>query len=164
MLLRGASCVWMPVLFALAACDAVLGLEHVDYRESDAAVMDAADAARADATPDVTIDATADAPRRSTGDPTCDVRDDGKLHCTNRADAPLRAEPNSTAAIVNTLRTTKSYFECWGPGEPHAGGNSTWYYTLGEDTPAYGWLPGVMLNTPDEFDADPSAYGLRRCP
>lgn len=96
--------------------------------------------------------------------PTCNVHADGKLHCTNRDDAPMRSAPNAGAPVVNTLRTTSSWFSCWGTGERHAGGNDTWYYTLGDDNRNWGWIPGVMLNTPDAFDANPSAAGLKRCP
>lgn len=157
-------------LVSVVGCAGVLDLEPVDYRAavdagdaSDVAIdaQTNEDAANAnDATPG---DAAADA-RRSTGDATCDVQDDRLLHCTNRADAPLRAQPNAAAPVVNVLHTTSSYFSCWGIGEPHAGGNSTWYYALGDETATYGWLPAVMLNTPDELDADPSAFGLAKCP
>lgn len=75
----------------------------------------------------------------------------------------MRAQPNGGAAVVNTLRTTSSWFSCWGTGQLHAGGNTTWYYTLGDDNGNWGWIPGVMLNTPDAFDANPSGSGLRRC-
>lgn len=92
----------------------------------------------------------------------CGVRGDGKLYCTNRVVA-MHASPNAGSPVVNTLRSTTSWFDCWGTGEPHAGGNSTWYHTLGDDNGNWGWVPGVALNTPDAFDANPSAHGLRRC-
>lgn len=93
----------------------------------------------------------------------CNVQGDGRLHCTNRDNAPLRAAPSNGAAIVNTIRTTSSWFQCWGRGDAHAGGNSTWYFTLGDDNARWGWVPGVMLNTPNAFDANPAAHGLERC-
>jgi hypothetical protein len=102
-------------------------------------------------------------PPPPTGSPGCRVEADGKLHCTNRANAPLRSAPGGGAGVVNTLRTTNSWFSCWGTGELHAGGNTTWYYTLGDDNARWGWIPGVMLNTPDAFDADPTRHGLRAC-
>jgi hypothetical protein len=94
----------------------------------------------------------------------CEVRADKKLHCTNRQNAPLHSLPMESAPVVNTLRTTSSYFECWAFAEKHAGGNTTWYFTLGDDNPMKGWTPGVMLNTPNAFDANPTAFGLRNCP
>lgn len=93
----------------------------------------------------------------------CGVEGDGKLYCTNRDNVALRAAPNGGAAVVNTIRTTSSWFTCWGTGEPHAGGNSTWYFTLGDDNGNWGWVPGVSLNTPDAFDANPTAHGLKAC-
>lgn len=152
-------------IVAVTGCAAVVDLERVSYRETDAdAGVDAGVPIDAMVVSDATIDRDADAGWLDTGDPTCGVRSDGKLHCTNRKDAPLRSEPRSSAPIVNTLRTTSSYFSCWGVGELHAGGNTTWYYTIGDDNPSYGWVAGVMLNTPDAFDANPSAYGLPKCP
>jgi hypothetical protein len=93
----------------------------------------------------------------------CSVHADGKLYCTNRGGAAMHAAPNAGSPVVNTLRSTHSWFDCWGTGERHAGGNTTWYHTLGDDNRNWGWIPGVALLTPDSFDADPSARGLRRC-
>jgi|GEM_PF-4828030 len=93
----------------------------------------------------------------------CSVQADGRLYCTNRGGAVMRATPNLAAATVNHLRTTYSWFECWGTGDRHAGGNTTWYRTIGDDNPSRGWVAGVDLRTPDAFDADPAAHGLRRC-
>jgi len=93
----------------------------------------------------------------------CGVHSDGKLYCTNSNAAPIYASSVFSSGIVNHLRTTTSWFTCWGTGDRHAGGNTTWYYTLGDDNGSWGWVPGVNLNTPDAFDADPSAHGLARC-
>jgi hypothetical protein len=93
----------------------------------------------------------------------CSVHADGRLHCTNRGAAALHADTTEGSPVVNTLRTTYSWFDCWATGERHAGGNTTWYHTLGDDNASWGFLPGVALQTPDTFDADPSAHGLRRC-
>jgi hypothetical protein len=92
----------------------------------------------------------------------CAVRD-GRLHCTNAANTPLRAAPSATSEEVDVLRTTESWFECWTTGERHAGGNTTWYRTVGDDTSRRGWAPASALRTPDDFDADPAAKGLARC-
>jgi hypothetical protein len=163
------------VLFAVAAavvsCAGLVDLEHVTYGDGDGAGTPAeggssgGDAAEA-ATDAQSVPVDVDVPKdgAATVDAgTCGVRADKRLYCTNRANAPLYAQPNKSAEIVNTIRTTSSYFLCWGTGEPHAGGNSTWYYTIGDDNPNLGWTPGVMLNTPDAFDANPRAFGLRNC-
>ncbi len=97
------------------------------------------------------------------GGDACAVQGDAKLHCSNGAGAPLRAEPRNGAPVVDALRTTYSWFECWAPGDRHAGGNTTWYRTVGDDRGARGWVAGSDLRTPDAFDADPSARGLARC-
>lgn len=94
----------------------------------------------------------------------CGVRQDGKLHCANRANTPLRAAPNAGAPVVDTLRTTNSWFSCWTTGEMHAGGNTTWYATIGDDTGKQGFLPAVSTSTASDFDANPTAKGLKRCP
>lgn len=93
----------------------------------------------------------------------CGVNADGVLYCANRPDVPLLATPARAASVVNTLRTTTSWFTCWGTGELHAGRNTTWYRAVGDDGPASGWLPASMLDTSDTFDANPSAQGLKRC-
>lgn len=94
----------------------------------------------------------------------CAVRGDGKLQCNNRANTPLRSEPRAGSAIVDTLRTSNSWFECWTEGEPHAGGNRTWYATQGDDTGRRGFLPAAAMSTTSDFDANPTSKGLRRCP
>ncbi|WP_394843492.1 DUF1906 domain-containing protein [Pendulispora brunnea] len=93
----------------------------------------------------------------------CSVHDDHRLYCGNTSGAAMRATMSGSAAVVNHLQTSPSWFDCWGTGEQHAGGNTTWYHTLGDDTSTWGWLPGVNLNTTSAFDADPSAHGLPRC-
>jgi hypothetical protein len=159
---RSARCLAALALAALGvSCAALVDLQEVPYAERPAAPDGAA---AADASPAATPDAAdaADAALPDDG-AACAVRPDGKLRCTNRQDAPLHALPQESSAVVNTLRTTTSYFLCWGAGERHAGGNTTWYYTIGDDNPNLGWTPGVMLNTPDMFDVNPSAFGLRNC-
>ena len=93
----------------------------------------------------------------------CSVQGDGRLHCDDRAGTLMHAAPNAGSAVVNTLRTGHSWFDCWAAGERHAGGNTTWYHTLGDDNGNWGFVPGVALQTPDSFDANPSAHGLKRC-
>jgi len=96
-------------------------------------------------------------------DPNCDVHSDHKLWCTNGAGAPMYASPTDTSAVVDHLRTTTSWFLCWGTGQLHAGGNTTWYRTYGDDNDALGWVAAVHLNTSSAFDANPSAAGLPKC-
>ena len=93
----------------------------------------------------------------------CAVRPDGKLHCTNRV-TPLRAQPTTSSATVDTLRSTSSWFTCWTNGQPHAGGNTTWYFTIGDDAGKQGFAPAVSLDTTSDFDANPSGAGLPHCP
>jgi hypothetical protein len=93
----------------------------------------------------------------------CGVQNDGKLHCGNTANAAMHSVANSESPVVNHLRTTTSWFDCWGKGELHAGGNTTWYHTLGDDNGNWGWVPAVDLKTSDTFDANPSAHGLKQC-
>ncbi len=96
-------------------------------------------------------------------DPNCDVHSDGKLYCGNSADASMYASASSSSGVVNTLRSTNSWFTCWGTGDEHAGGNTTWYYTLGDDNGNWGWVPAVDLDTSSDFDANPAAHGLAKC-
>jgi hypothetical protein len=93
----------------------------------------------------------------------CAVQSDAKLHCANTPNSAMHAADNSESAVVNYLRTSNSWFDCWGTGELHAGGNHTWYHTLGDDNGNYGWVPGVDLKTTDSFDANPTAQGLKQC-
>jgi hypothetical protein len=94
----------------------------------------------------------------------CSVHSDGRLFCNNTPGAALRATPRLSSAIVNHLRTTFSFFECWGTGDLHAGGNTTWYKTIGDDNGNRGWAAAVDLSTTSAFDSNPSAQGLARCP
>lgn len=93
----------------------------------------------------------------------CAVRNDGKLHCDNTPGSVLRAQPRNDSPVVNRLRTANSWFDCWTTGDRHGGGNTTWYRTLGDDNGSWGFVAGNDLSTPEAFDANPSAKGLRRC-
>ncbi len=98
------------------------------------------------------------------GGGTCGVRADGKLYCTNAGGAAVYSAPNGASAVVNHLRTTFSWFDCWAKGTQHAGGNTTWYHTLGDDNGNWGFVPAVSLLTTSGFDANPSGAGLKQCP
>lgn len=93
----------------------------------------------------------------------CNVHSDGKLYCKNGANAAMYGGATTGSAIVNRLRSTSSWFTCWAAGQLHAGGNTTWYFTIGDDNGNWGWVPAVSLSTPSTFDANPSAYGLAHC-
>ncbi|HVH44282.1 MAG TPA: PEP/pyruvate-binding domain-containing protein [Labilithrix sp.] len=103
-----------------------------------------------------------EAPPVEDGGP-CSVQPDAKLRCPNAPNTPMRAQPSSQSAVVNTLRTTTSWFTCWTTGELHAGGNKTWYWTQGDDNANWGFVPASALSTTEAFDASPSAKGLPKC-
>ncbi|HVR20787.1 MAG TPA: hypothetical protein VMS65_13850 [Polyangiaceae bacterium] len=92
---------------------------------------------------------------------TCGVTS-GKLRCSNQVTGMLE-KPFAGSRQVNVLRTTYSWFKCWAVGQAHAGGNTTWYYTLGDDNANWGWVPAVKVNTTGYFDTHASSYGLPRC-
>jgi hypothetical protein len=93
----------------------------------------------------------------------CSVHNDHRLWCDNTPGAAMRSTPNLNATVVNHLRPTFSFFECWGTGDLHAGGNTTWYKTIGDDNSNRGWIPAVDLATTSAFDSNPSAHGLPHC-
>ncbi|MFJ6727911.1 hypothetical protein ACIQPQ_23735 [Streptomyces sp. NPDC091281] len=96
----------------------------------------------------------------------CGVRaHDGRLWCSNLGQAPTRVEPFHESPITGLLTSTFSYFTCWSPGGLHGGGNTTWYRTVPDwsSDGREGYVPGDWVMTPSWFDANPSAYGLRRC-
>jgi hypothetical protein len=95
------------------------------------------------------------------GSGACGVKSDGKLHCESSPGAAIRSEPKNGSGVVNRLRTERSWFDCWTKGEVHAGGNDTWYHTLGDDNGNWGFVAAVDLSTTSAFDASPS--GLRKC-
>jgi len=92
--------------------------------------------------------------------------EDGKLWCTNSYDAPLRNKPsfrNPPSANVDHIYTTFSWFSCWSTGELHGGGNRTWYRTTGDQYGHWGWVAASFLKTTNDFDANPTKYGLPPC-
>jgi phosphate-selective porin len=97
----------------------------------------------------------------------CVIKIDSRLWCNNNSQALIRASAHHSAEITGQLLTGYSWFDCWASGDLHGGGNTTWYHTKGDWTrPGYdgwGYVPANMLYTSSEFDADPTAYGLRHC-
>lgn len=97
------------------------------------------------------------------GASSCSVAADKKLYCGNKPNVALHERPTAGSPVVNTLRSTHSWFECWFPGQMHSGGNTTWYWTLGDDNRARGFVPASALETSAELDQNPTAAGLVRC-
>ncbi|MCB5179222.1 hypothetical protein [Streptomyces antimicrobicus] len=87
----------------------------------------------------------------------CGVRADGKLWCGNRAGAKGYAHRSYSSAVRGPLNTGFSWFQCWGRGDSHAGGNNVWYWTQ-LDNGQWGNVPAVDVHT----SVDP-APGLREC-
>jgi len=87
----------------------------------------------------------------------CGVRSDGRLYCGNKAGAKGYADRSYRSATRGTLVGTFSWFQCWGHGDPHPGGNDIWYWTQ-LDNGAWGNVPAVDVST----GQDP-APGLREC-
>ncbi len=96
------------------------------------------------------------------GNTDCSVHADHKLWCTNH-EAKMYASPRPSSVVVDELKSPYSWFECWGTGAWHGGGNATWYRTVGDVHGLRGWVAAVNLYTPDSFDSDPSAHGLAKC-
>jgi len=149
---EGYSCDERQNLCVLGAFDASISL--------DGSVEDASDTRPTAADTKVT-DAKLDAPPAG---PDCSVHADGKLYCTNKSPANIRATPNNTATIVDQLTTDYSWFTCWTTGQLHAGDNTTWYYTLGDNNGKWGYVAANDTNTTSAFDANPTTYGLKKCP
>ncbi|GAA1615752.1 hypothetical protein GCM10009789_82290 [Kribbella sancticallisti] len=87
----------------------------------------------------------------------------GKLYCGNTYDAPIYRLPRSTAndkpePVIDRLRTTFSYFNCWTTGQQHAGGNNIWYQTVGDVTHSTGYIAARWVYT----HTDPFP-GVRPC-
>lgn len=87
----------------------------------------------------------------------------GKLYCGNTYDAPIYRLPRSVAGdkpepVIDRLRTTFSYFNCWTEGQWHSGGNNIWYLTVGDVTHSTGYIAARWVYTP----TDPFP-GVRPC-
>jgi len=87
----------------------------------------------------------------------CGVRSDARLHCGNKAGAKGYADRSYRSATRGQLNGTFSWFQCWGHGDPHPGGNDIWYWTQ-LDNGAWGNVPAVDVST----GQDP-APGLQQC-
>ncbi|XKK39029.1 hypothetical protein HFP72_32185 [Nocardiopsis sp. ARC36] len=80
------------------------------------------------------------------------------LYCDNRAPSNLYQHRRTTSAVVDVLETSFSWFQCWGRGDSHAGGNNVWYWTQGDRNGRFGNIPAVNVFT----TVDPPA-GINQC-
>ncbi|MEV7615561.1 hypothetical protein [Streptomyces sp. NPDC089799] len=87
----------------------------------------------------------------------CGVRSDGRLWCGNRSGAKGYEHRSYNSAVRGPLNTSFSWFQCWGYGDRHGGGNNVWYWTQ-LDNGQWGNVPAVDVHT----SVDP-APGLRQC-
>jgi hypothetical protein len=107
--------------------------------------------------------ASGGAPAGGGDDGACSVHtSDHRLYCTNRV-TPIYKTASKSSAVVDTLRSTNSFFTCWSEGDLHEGGNRTWYWTQGDDHGSWGFVPAAALDTPGTFDTTALAHGLPRC-
>ncbi|MFD7900899.1 hypothetical protein ACFV4F_43000 [Kitasatospora sp. NPDC059722] len=87
----------------------------------------------------------------------CSVHGDGRLWCGNNAGARAFADRSYRSATRGTLVGGYNWFDCWGHGDTHPGGNDIWYWTQTDQGP-WGNVPAV-----DVFTSSDPAPGLRQC-
>src|SRR3954447_17357226 len=89
----------------------------------------------------------------------CYASQGGVLYCGNYAPTPIYQLPSfgredrgiwRPTPTVDTLKTSFSYFKCWVRGDQHPGGNQIWYYTNGDVTGRYGYVPASRVFTPHD--------------
>ncbi len=114
----------------------------------------------------ITDAAPFDAPFVGKGDGShdCSVHANGKLYCQNSPYTDLHGKPSRSSPIVDHLNSIDSAFDCWGMGELHDGGNTTWYRAVGDEHLLPGWAAARDLGTSSGFDMNPSARGFAVCP
>ncbi|WP_327088468.1 hypothetical protein OIE66_40155 [Nonomuraea sp. NBC_01738] len=112
------------------------------------------------------LGAQAQAQVRTQANPPCYANGDGSLNCGNTAPAKIYSKADwgsphpedPPPRVVDTLRSNPSWFKCYVRGDHHSGGNNVWYYTVGDDSNKWGYVPAYSLYTnPDPFP------GVRRC-
>jgi hypothetical protein len=90
---------------------------------------------------------------------TCRALTNGHLYCENRVGAYGYADRSYWSNFRGRLLTSPSYFNCWGYGAQHSGGNNVWYWAQLDSPPgAWGNIPAVDIYT----DIDPFP-GVRQC-
>ncbi|WP_030204338.1 hypothetical protein [Streptomyces sp. NRRL S-87] len=87
----------------------------------------------------------------------CGVRSDRRLWCGNRVGAKGYQHRSYSSEVRGPLNTAFSWFQCWGHGDRHGGGNDIWYWTK-LDNGQWGNVPAVDVYT----SVDP-APGLDEC-
>jgi hypothetical protein len=95
----------------------------------------------------------------------CVIHINGRFYCRNDGGAPgapLHASPSESSPVTDHLRTSYSFFLCWGTGEAQSRGN-LWYYTQGDSLKTCGWLSGDKVYPPPAFEVDPAAFGFVTC-
>ncbi|WP_308407004.1 hydrolase [Streptomyces sp. AC555_RSS877] len=75
--------------------------------------------------------------------------DDGRLYCSNTADATGYEDRSYDSAERGRLETDFSWFECWGHGEQTENGNDIWYWTK-LDNGAWGNIASSDLSTEED--------------
>ncbi|MDF9811657.1 hypothetical protein [Streptomyces sp. SPB162] len=107
------------------------------------------------AVPAAATTATAAGPATAAAD--CSVHSDGKLWCGNRVGAKGYVDRSYGSGIRGPLNSSYSWFQCWGHGDRHGGGNDIWYWTL-LDNGQWGNVPAVDVYT----SVDPAPH-LQEC-
>lgn len=100
---------------------------------------------------------------RGDGSHDCSLHADGKLYCQNSPYTDLHAQPTKASPIVDHLISIDSKFDCWGTGDLHDGGNTTWYRAVGDEHQLQGWAAGRDVSTASFFDQNPAAFGFATC-
>ena len=99
-------------------------------------------------------------PTSAHANPSCNASN-GALYCGNDAPTNIYSAPAISSSVVDTLESNPSSFKCYVYGEQHSGGNNVWYYTNGDVTSAWGYVPAAAVWTPT--GSDPFA-GVDACP
>ncbi|NUR93532.1 MAG: hypothetical protein HOY71_56465 [Nonomuraea sp.] len=92
-------------------------------------------------------------PAQARANPACYANHNGTLQCGNTAPTPIYSTSNSDNPRihqVDTLRSNPSWFKCWIRGSRHSGGNNIWYYTYGDDSHRWGYVPAGKVFTPKD--------------
>ncbi|MFE4538980.1 hypothetical protein ACFRKB_28570 [Streptomyces scopuliridis] len=85
------------------------------------------------------------------------------LYCTNTP-GDVTSQSFYGSPVTGRMTKTTSWYVCWKVGAPHAGKNSVWYYTQGDEVvnnpgqQGWGYMPAVALGT-----TKAPFPGLRKC-
>jgi hypothetical protein len=100
--------------------------------------------------------------------PPCYVNSDGSFQCGNTAPTRVyeRAMFGPQSPTVDILRSNPSWFSCYAgraDGAAWNGSNYFWYWTYGDDTGDWGFVPATMVFTPNDPFVDSSGRHVRHC-